>query len=85
MANRSALTMNTKTAENLLKEIESMRRSLETLKKKIMDLLPAKYGSDAWWERAETEADEDIKKGRVFGPFKNADELLKSLHKQASV
>lgn len=84
MANKSTVTIDTRTAEILLKEIEAMRKSIEALRKKILNFLPAKYGSDAWWEKAEHEADEDIRKGRVFGPFKNADELIESLHKQAN-
>lgn len=76
------MTIDTKTAESLLKEIEAMGRSLKALRKKIIRFLPAKYGSDLWWEKEELEADEDIRKGRVFGPFKNADELIKTLHKQ---
>ena len=85
MANKSTVTIDAKTAETILREIEAMRKSLEALRKKILKLFPAKYGSDAWWEKSEHEADEDIKKGRVFGPFKNADELLKTLHREASL
>lgn len=31
------------------------------------------------WQKKEREADEDIKKGRVCGPFTNAKDLIKSL------
>lgn len=31
------------------------------------------------WQKKEREADEDIKKGRVYGPFSNAKDLIKSL------
>lgn len=36
MANRSTITINTKTAEGLLKEIEAMRKSLDGLKRQIL-------------------------------------------------
>ena len=32
------------------------------------------------WQKKEKEADEDIKKGRIEGPFNNAKDLIKSLH-----
>lgn len=84
MASRSAITIDTETAENILKEIETVKKSLDVLRKKIIKFLPSKYGSDVWWEKAEFEADEDIKKGRIFGPFKNANEFLEALHKEAN-
>ena len=39
---------------------------------------------DAWfwtpeWQKKEAEATDDIKKGRVYGPFKTAKELMASL------
>ena len=79
MANRSTITIDSKTAENILEEIEVMRKSLETLRRKIMTLLPSKYGSDAWWEKAEREADEDIKAGR-YTTYTNVENLIKDLH-----
>ena len=79
MANRSTITIDTKTAENILEEIEAVGQSLEVLRKKILKLLPAKYGSDAWWEKAELEADEDIKAGR-YTTYTNVENLIKDLH-----
>jgi len=81
MAQRSTVTINTKTAESIFKELETMKKSLDALQKKVMELLPMKYGNDAWWKKTEGEADEDIKKGRVHGPFKNTSDLLHALHK----
>jgi len=31
------------------------------------------------WQEKEREAEEDIKKGRIYGPFANAKDLIKSL------
>lgn len=31
------------------------------------------------WQKKEREADKDIKKGRVYGPFTNVKDLIKSL------
>lgn len=33
------------------------------------------------WQKLESEADEEIKTGKIFGPFKSAKSLLKSLKK----
>lgn len=37
------------------------------------------YFKDWNWEKAEAEADEDIKTGRLTGPFDNPQDLIKSL------
>ena len=79
MANRSTITIDSKTVENILKEIGAVGQSLEVLRKKILKLLPARYGSDAWWEKAEHEADEDIKAGR-YTTYTNVENLIKDLH-----
>jgi len=35
------------------------------------------------WQKAEKEADEDIRKGNISGPFTTPDELLRHLKKKA--
>ncbi len=52
---------------------------------------PAKVvdAEDAWfytqeWQKKEAEADADIAAGRVKGPFKNADEMIRSLKGKSS-
>lgn len=84
MATNRSTTIDTETAESIFSEITALQKKLESLRKKVVKLLPAKYGSNLWWEKAEEEADDDIKHGRVYGPFKNADDLLRSLHKEAN-
>ena len=84
MAKHLATTIDTKTAESIFSEITSLQKKLELLRKKVVKLLPAKYGSDLWWEKENEEALEEVKKGQVYGPFQNADELLRSLHKESA-
>ncbi|MFH1392425.1 MAG: AbrB/MazE/SpoVT family DNA-binding domain-containing protein [bacterium] len=59
-------------------EPEIKNKSIVLKPKKLVD------SSQAWfwakeWQKGEREADEDIKKSRVYGPFDNARDLLKSL------
>lgn len=79
MASRSVVTIDTKTAETLLKEIEAMRKSLEALRKKVINILPAKYGSDAWWEKEIGEGLKEVKHGK-YTVYKNAKDLISDLH-----
>lgn len=65
MARRMATTVDAETAESIFSEIRALQRKLEILRKKVIKLLPAKYGSDLWWEKEHEEAFEDIKTGRV--------------------
>lgn len=46
--------------------------------KRLIDADQAWFWTKEWQEK-EREADEDIRAGRVSGPFKNVDELLKHL------
>lgn len=80
MANKSTVIIDTKTAETLLREVESMRQSLETLRKKIIRLFPSKYGSSGWWEREIEEADTEIKAGKIR-ELHSMDELDKPFKK----
>lgn len=66
------------TAQDLLSEISLMESSLSVLKKKILSLLPLKYGSDAWWEKMDQEGLEQIKKGQLT-KFQTTKELKKYL------
>lgn len=68
------------------KKIVSELEKIEELKKEVLRLLPngiIPYGSKLWWEKEELMANEDIKKGKVYGPFDNASDLVKSLHKNS--
>ncbi|MEW6619121.1 MAG: ribbon-helix-helix domain-containing protein [bacterium] len=52
----------------------------EAVKEILDDVLTLPPYFDNWdWEKAEAEADEDIKAGRLTGPFDNPEDLIKSL------
>ena len=79
MANKSTVTIDTRTVETLLEEIDAMRKSLETLRKKVIKLLPARYGSDLWWEKEINEGLKEVKEGK-YTTYKNAKHLIDDLH-----
>lgn len=67
--------------EELLKRLDRIEKIVKAWAKTakgVLDVDPP-YGSEAWWGKEEKEADEDIKAGRVIGPFHNAKELQKYL------
>ena len=66
------------TAEDLFGEILVLEKTLARLKEKILSVLPAKYGSDAWWERSDKEAIKSIEQGRGV-KFDNLKEAIKYL------
>ena len=76
---RQLTTIDTETAESLFSDITSLQKKLELLRKKIVKLLPAKYGSDLWWEKENEEALEEVKQGK-YTTYDNVDDLLKDLH-----
>lgn len=59
-------------------EPEIRNKSIILKPKKLIDLDQAWFWTQAW-QKGEKEADEDIKKGRVYGPFDNIDDALKTL------
>lgn len=66
----------------MAKKIISDLEQFENLKTHILRLIPENvipYGSKLWWEKAELEADEDIKAER-YTTYNNAKELIKDLH-----
>ncbi len=69
--------------KSLKKALEEVRALKKAQVKKTQK--PIRFWTEAEWEKTEKEADEDIKVGRVVGPFKNAEDLIQSLHKEAGV
>lgn len=67
------------------KSLKEALTEIRGLKKKKAVKKPIRFWTKAEWEKAEREADEDIKAGRVIGPFNSAEELIESLHKDAGV
>lgn len=80
MSNRSTISLDTKTAQSILEEVESMRKTLDILRKRIIKLFPPQYGSDVWWEKEIMEAKKEIKAGRMK-ELRSLNELDKPLDK----
>lgn len=80
MANSQTKTIDIKTFETLYRDIEVMERALESLRKRVIDLLPAEYGSDLWWEKSDRRAMKEIAagKGREFSSVKEVIRYLES-------
>lgn len=64
MSNRATVTIDTKTAESIFSEISLIEKRLSVLRKKVMEFVPASYGSDAWWDKEIKEAEKEFKKGK---------------------
>lgn len=80
MANSQAKTIDIKTFETLYRDIEVMEKALESLRKRVIDLLPAEYGSDLWWEKSDRKAMKEIAsgKGREFNSVEEVVRYLES-------
>lgn len=79
MSNRSTVTIDTKTAESIFSEIALIEKRLSVLRKKVMQFIPASYGSDRWWEKQEALADKEINEGK-YTVYENAQDLIADLH-----
>ena len=79
MSNRSTITIDTKTAEKIFAEIALIEKRLSALRKKVMQFIPASYGSDAWWEKEIKEAESEFKKGKGIR-FESANDAIKWLN-----
>ena len=62
--------------EGDLIEVEERSGEIVMVPKKLIDAAQAWFWSPEW-QRGEREVDEDIRAGRVIGPFKNVEELKK--------
>lgn len=54
----------TLTADDLLGQVDVLYKALDQLKAKIVNSLPAKYGSDAWWVKSDQQALKEIRAGK---------------------
>lgn len=68
------------TAGDILGEVLTLERTIVSLKTKLLNMMPPKYGSDAWWEESDKKALENIKagKGKKFDTYKEAVRYLNS-------
>lgn len=77
------ITVSPKTIDEIFSRLDELTKTVKKISIKLLSE-GSRYGSDEWWRKEELEADDDIKKGRLFGPFKNANELLESLHRETN-
>ncbi len=76
----SGVRSKTLTADNLLGEVDLLYKALDQLRAKIINSLPARYGSDAWWEKTERKSREDYAAGRYI-TLKNKGDVDKFFQK----
>lgn len=76
MANGKTIntTIDQQALENLAATLASFSAASEALRKQIVTLFPAKYGSDLWWEQSIERSREDYKAGR-YKTFNSAKDL----------
>lgn len=77
------ITINTKTLREVLTRLDSLTREIKAIKARLFDEDPP-YGSDAWWKKEIEEGLEEVREGKVRGPFKNANELIRALHQEVA-
>lgn len=66
MANGKTLSteIDTKLLSGLLDDLETFSRAALAMRKKLSQILPATYGSDAWWKQSHQESRNDYNAGR---------------------
>lgn len=67
---------------SLEKQILKTAQVLDDLRKKLILSMPAKYGSDLWWEKEEILADQETAQNKVK-KYKDAKAFIKHLDKLA--
>lgn len=73
-------SLDASTTFTILNELGKLVRSIEETRRKIMKVIPAKYGSSLWWEKSDNEALESIRQGRgkKFETYEEAVKYLES-------
>lgn len=64
--------------EKLAASLASFSAASEALRKQIVTLFPARYGSALWWEKEEAKVDEQLKNGQ-YKQFSSMDEAITHL------
>lgn len=84
MANQTGLTLSQ--AKTMIGELDTLAKIVDKIEKKIISLrvkllqaLPAKYGSHLWWEKGISESLKDFEEGR-YKTFKSVEELMRDLN-----
>ncbi len=60
--------------EKLAQTLATFSAASEALRKQIMTLFPARYGSDLWWEQSIDQSKKDIAEGR-YTELKTAEDV----------
>lgn len=77
MANGKTIntTIDEQALEKLAQTLASFSAASEALRKQIVTLFPAKYGSDAWWEQSIERSKKDITAGK-YKTFDSANDFV---------
>lgn len=77
MVNRTQ-SIDESTILSLINELAVLSQAAKNVREKLLKIVPAKYGSDLWWEKSDKEANEQVKRGN-YTTVKNEEELKKFL------
>lgn len=69
-------TIDEQALEKLARTLASFSAASEALRKQIVTLLPAKFGSALWWEQEEARSRQAIKEGK-YTEFRSKDDVSK--------
>ncbi len=85
MANGKTLSteIDTKALSGLLDDLESFSRAALAIRKRLSQILPAKYGSDLWWEQSIERSKKDVTAGK-YKSFDSAKDFVRYLDSIAS-
>lgn len=78
MANGKTLSteVDTKLLSGLLDDLETFSRAALALRNKLSQILPAKFGSDTWWEQEEARSRQAINEG-LYTELANKEDIKK--------
>ncbi|MDP1722359.1 MAG: hypothetical protein Q8L37_04050 [Candidatus Gottesmanbacteria bacterium] len=80
MANGKTLSteIDTKALSGLLDDLETFSRAALAMRKRLSQILPAQYGSDAWWEQSIERSKKDVAAGK-YKSFDSANDFVRHL------
>ncbi len=71
-------TIDEQALEKLARTLASFSAASEALRKQVVALFPAKYGSDLWWEQSIERSKKDIAAGK-YKSFDSAKDFVRYL------
>lgn len=51
---------------SLLEELETLSEAVKNVREKLLKMIPAKVGSDLWWEKSDKKGSEDYQRGKYI-------------------